>query len=153
MNLQQNSSFVNRMRFPLLCEKSGAILLVLVGLTAGKFSNLSTYRIVRFFMKVQCCYSVTNGFSRIFHEKYIVKHVMEARESWTPCFLCRSLLLSTTVLNDILLLISSTGHTYICSNNLIFLLGESSMNTEPPLQRKRKQDIPGIAYSVYGRCQ
>ena len=49
------------MRFPLLCEKSGAILLVLVGLTAGrqagsqtkfsKFSNLSTERIVRFFME------------------------------------------------------------------------------------------------------
>ena len=61
MNLQQNSSFVNRTRFPLLCEKSGAILLVLVGLMAGrqavrqnsgrfsKFSNLSTDRIVRFF--------------------------------------------------------------------------------------------------------
>ena len=25
---------------------------------------------------------------------------MEARESWTPCFSCRSLLLSTTLLND-----------------------------------------------------
>ena len=58
MNLQWNSSFVNQTRFPLLCEKSGAILLVLVGLTAGsqtkfwkisKFSNLSTDRIVRFF--------------------------------------------------------------------------------------------------------
>ena len=36
MNLQWNSSFVNRTRFPLLCEKSGAILLVLVGLTAGR---------------------------------------------------------------------------------------------------------------------
>ena len=36
MNLQQNSSFVNRTRFPLLCEKSGAILLVLVGLMAGR---------------------------------------------------------------------------------------------------------------------
>ena len=35
-----------------------------------------------------------------FCEKYIVRHVMEAHESWTPCFLCRSLLLSTAVLND-----------------------------------------------------
>ena len=35
MNLQRNSSFVNQTRFP-LCEKSGAILLVLVGLTAGQ---------------------------------------------------------------------------------------------------------------------
>ena len=36
MNLQRNSSFVNRTQFPLLCEKSGVILLVLVGLTAGR---------------------------------------------------------------------------------------------------------------------
>ena len=26
------------------------------------------------------------NFSRFFREKYIVRHVMEARESWTPCF-------------------------------------------------------------------
>ena len=39
MNLQRNSSFVNQTRFPLLCEKSGAILLVLVGLTAGRQSD------------------------------------------------------------------------------------------------------------------
>ena len=35
MNLHRNSSFVNQMRLPLLYEKSGALLLVLVGLTAG----------------------------------------------------------------------------------------------------------------------
>ena len=62
MNLQWNSSFVNRTRFPLLCEKSGAILLALVGLTAGRlairrnsgrFQNfqISTDRIVRFPME------------------------------------------------------------------------------------------------------
>ena len=39
MNLQRNSSFVNRTRFPLLCEKSGAILLVLVGLTVGRLAG------------------------------------------------------------------------------------------------------------------
>ena len=33
MNLHRNNNFVNQMRLPLLCEKSGAILLVLVGLT------------------------------------------------------------------------------------------------------------------------
>ena len=38
---------------------------------------------------------------QIFCEKYIVRRIMEVRESWTPCFLCRSLLLSTTVLNDL----------------------------------------------------
>ena len=35
-NLHWNISFVNRMQLPLLCEKSGAILLVLVGLPAGR---------------------------------------------------------------------------------------------------------------------
>ena len=39
MNLQRNSSFVNRTRFPLLCEKSGAILLVQVGLMASQQSD------------------------------------------------------------------------------------------------------------------
>ena len=34
----QNNIFVNRTRLPLLCEKSGAILLVLVGLTAGRLA-------------------------------------------------------------------------------------------------------------------
>ena len=34
-NLHWNNSFVNQTRLPLLCEKSGAILVVLVGLTAG----------------------------------------------------------------------------------------------------------------------
>ena len=76
MNLQQNSSFVNRMRFPLLCEKSGAILLVLVGLMAGRpvvrqnsdrFQNFQiSLQIVSLgfswsLMKVQFCYIVTNG--------------------------------------------------------------------------------------------
>ena len=35
INLHWNNIFVNRTRLPLLCEKSGAILLVLVGLTAA----------------------------------------------------------------------------------------------------------------------
>ena len=36
MNLHWNNSFVNRTQLPLLCEKFGAILLVLVSLTAGR---------------------------------------------------------------------------------------------------------------------
>ena len=36
LNIYQNNSFVNQMRLPLLYEKSGAILLVLVGLMAGR---------------------------------------------------------------------------------------------------------------------
>ena len=35
INLHWNNIFVNRTRLPLLCENSGAILLVLVGLTAA----------------------------------------------------------------------------------------------------------------------
>ena len=35
INLHRNNIFVNRTRLPLLCENSGAILLVLVGLTAA----------------------------------------------------------------------------------------------------------------------
>ena len=62
MNLQQNSGFMNWMRFPLLCEKSGAILLVLVwvlqqaGRLAGQQSDkilvdfeILTDRIVKIF--------------------------------------------------------------------------------------------------------
>ena len=35
MNLHRKNSFVNRTRLALLCEKSGTIFLVLVGLMAG----------------------------------------------------------------------------------------------------------------------
>ena len=34
-NLHRNNIFINRIRLPLLCEKSGAIFLVLVGLTVA----------------------------------------------------------------------------------------------------------------------
>ena len=79
MNLQQNSSFVNWTQFPLLCEKSGAILLVLVGLTAGQQSDeiLVDFKIFKSLLivllgisrsltKVQFCYSVTNRFQSVF---------------------------------------------------------------------------------------
>ena len=39
INLHRNNSFLNRTRLPLLCEKSGAILLVLVGLTPGRLAG------------------------------------------------------------------------------------------------------------------
>ena len=89
MNLQQNSSFINRTRFPLLCERSGAILLVLVGLMAGSQMKFKIFKISlqivsldfsRNLTKVQFCYSITQtDFSRFFCEKYIVRHVMDAR--------------------------------------------------------------------------
>ena len=39
VNLHWNSSVVNWVQLPLLCEKSGAVLLVLVGLMAGRESD------------------------------------------------------------------------------------------------------------------
>ena len=39
INLNRNNSFINWTRLPLLCEKSGVILLVLVGLTAGRLAS------------------------------------------------------------------------------------------------------------------
>ena len=74
MNLQQNSSFINRTRFSLLCEKSGAIFLMLVGLMAGQqsdeilvdFKNFQISLLIVLLgfswslMKVQFVYSVTN---------------------------------------------------------------------------------------------
>ena len=41
INLHRNNIFVNRTRIPLLCENSGAILLVLAGLTAAWQSSLA----------------------------------------------------------------------------------------------------------------
>ena len=52
-NLNRNNSFVNQMQLPLLCEKSEAILLVLVGLTAGRQAGRQTkYCQVRKFLKL-----------------------------------------------------------------------------------------------------
>jgi len=42
LNLLWNSSFVNLMPLPFLCEKSGAIALVLPGLTAGRLASQQT---------------------------------------------------------------------------------------------------------------
>ena len=91
MNLQQNNSLIHKsdvITLSLLCKKSEVILLVLVGLTAGrpavrrnigryeKFLKLSTDCIIRILTKVQCYYSI-NAFHSIFWVKYIVRCVME----------------------------------------------------------------------------
>ena len=59
-------------------------------------------------MKAQSCYS---GINEIFREKYIVRRVMEARESWTLCFFVSipTINISTTVLNDIYDLCACVG--------------------------------------------
>ena len=84
MNLHQNNTFVNWMRLPLLCETSGAILLVLVHGSYGKPSDkilvdlkFSTVHIIR--IKVRCYY---NAFQSVF------RHVMEPRKSGMAYFLC-----------------------------------------------------------------
>ena len=43
-NLHRNNSFVNATRLPLLCEKSGAVALVLLGLTAGWLTIVSLFK-------------------------------------------------------------------------------------------------------------
>ena len=43
MNLHWNNSFINRMQLPLLCEKSGAILL---GFTAGSLAARHSAKIL-----------------------------------------------------------------------------------------------------------
>jgi len=55
INLLQYNCFVNRWQLPLLCEKTGAIALVLLDLTAGSLAgqeadeivlNLETFKII-----------------------------------------------------------------------------------------------------------
>ena len=82
MNLHWNDSLVNWMRLPLLCEKSGVILLMLVGLTtASRLAvkrNTDTVCIRSWNLtRVQC---VTNAFQSLVWVKYVVRHVMEARK-------------------------------------------------------------------------
>ena len=48
INLNQNNSFINQAPLPLLCEKSGAILLVLVGLITGSPSGWQSDKILKF---------------------------------------------------------------------------------------------------------
>ena len=43
INLNRNNGFINWTQLPLLCEKSGAILLVVVGLTAGRAGSQTKY--------------------------------------------------------------------------------------------------------------
>ena len=77
------------MRLPLLCEKSGAILLVLMDLAAGKLTGwqsdeipvdskvLNSLQIASLgflwcLTKVQCYYSVTYAFQSVFWSKVAV---------------------------------------------------------------------------------
>ena len=50
LGLLKYSSFIKQMQFPLLCEKSGAILLVLVGLMAGQQASRQSNKDLKFFI-------------------------------------------------------------------------------------------------------
>jgi len=52
MNLNQINIFVNKMRLPYLCEKSGAIALVLLGLMAGRLAGRRNSAKFRIFLKL-----------------------------------------------------------------------------------------------------
>ena len=77
MNLHRNNSFINWTWLPLLCERFGAILLVLVGLMAVRqsdkivvdfeifkilYRSIASLRFSLHLSKVQCYYSVTTAF-------------------------------------------------------------------------------------------
>ena len=113
INLYRNNIFVNLTRLPLLCEKSGAILLLLVGLTAawqsgrlavrrnkGRFEKFLLIAFYGVLQRYSVIVVLPMYFSHFLRVKHIVRHVVEGRKSGMPCFSCRSLLLSTTVLND-----------------------------------------------------
>ena len=101
INLNRNDSFVNRMRLPLLCKKSGAILLVLVGLTAGRqtgrpntvrFENflnclsIAMSGFSRILMKERCDHRVTNVFRLVFSGKVYCEACYGGTKKWDAMF-------------------------------------------------------------------
>ena len=105
INLHRNNIFVNWTRLPLLCEKPGAILLVLVGLMAAwqagspavrrnkgrfeKFWNpllIALLGILRRFTKVQCYCSVTNVFQSFSSGKAYCEACCGGAKKWDAMF-------------------------------------------------------------------
>ena len=113
INLHRNNIFVNWTRLPLLCKKSGAILLVLVGLMAAwqsgrlagqqsgrpavrqnkgrfeKFWNpllIALLGILRRFTKVQCYCSVTNVFQSFSSGKAYCEACCGGTKKWDAKF-------------------------------------------------------------------
>ena len=71
INLNQNNSFVNRMRLPLLCKKSRATGRLAVRPNTGRFEILNSLPIIligfsQSLMKERCYYRVTNVFRSVF---------------------------------------------------------------------------------------
>ena len=104
INLHRNNIFVNRTRLPLLRENSGAILLVLVGLTAAwqasrqsdeiredlkKFWNpllIALLGILWHFTKIQCYCSVTNVLQSFFSGKAYCEACCGGTKKWDAMF-------------------------------------------------------------------
>ena len=105
INLHRNNIFVNWTRLALLCEKSGAIILVLVGLTAtwqsgrpavrqnkGRFEKfwnpllIALLGILRRFTKVQCYCSVTNVFQSFSSGKAYCEACCGGAKKWDAMF-------------------------------------------------------------------
>ena len=91
------------MQLPLLCEKSGAILLVLVDLMASwqavrpntgrfkSFSNSLSIALLGFswsFTKERCYHRVTNVFQSVFLVKVYCEACCEGTKKWDTMFFC-----------------------------------------------------------------
>ena len=80
MNLHQNSCFVNLMGLLFLCEKSGTILLVLVGLMAnrqlGEILKFSADHIVMDFNEHAVLLVLRMHFNQYYCVKFFVRHVL-----------------------------------------------------------------------------
>ena len=105
VNHLQNNIFVNPLPLPLLCEISGALHLVQPGLMAGRQAgrrNTDEFRMLKYSLrltKVQHHYSLTNAFQLVFSGKV---DFYSRKFSGSHTISYQSLLLSTTILNDVI---------------------------------------------------
>ena len=101
INLNRNNSFVNQTQLPSFSERPGAILLVLVGLTAGrpavrpntgkfkKFLNSLPIALLGFSRNLmkECCYHrVTNVFRSVFSGKVYCEACCGGAKKWDAMF-------------------------------------------------------------------
>ena len=93
MNLQRNSSFVNRTQFPLLCEKSRAILR-----QASRLAVRRNSEILKSLQIASLRFSEFNEGTAL--KNWLFRVLWRHMKVGGHVFSCRSLLLSTTVLND-----------------------------------------------------
>ena len=118
VNLNRNNGFVIVHRYSALSEKAGLVLLPLVGLTAGwlademrvdfeilKFSTGQTICIFASFSIFIIVLSVHFNWFFSTKTQLVLRCVLRCIIIWSLFFPYQSLLLSTIVLNDIILLV------------------------------------------------